>query len=129
MGVFLCPFDLDLFPRLPYNVGMKDKEIKIRADEGFVEKVDYLKRINGYQNRSETIRKTVEKEYRKEHDYIRKEYPSETCGVIHPTVEDKCPYSKDGRCMACNVMRIHCDGFWFVNCEQFLITKGKEKDK
>ena len=49
-----------------YNVGMKDKEIKIRADEGFVEKVDYLKRINGYQNRSETIRKTVEKEYRKE---------------------------------------------------------------
>ena len=45
---------------------MKDKEIKIRADGGFVEKVDYLKRINGYQNRSETIRKTVEKEYRKE---------------------------------------------------------------
>lgn len=66
MGVFLCPSDIDLFPRLPYNVGMKDKEIKIRADEGFVEKVDYLKRINGFQNRSETIRKTVEKEYRKE---------------------------------------------------------------
>lgn len=66
MRVFFCPFNLDLFPRLPYNVGMKDKEVKIRADEGFVEKVDYLKRINGYQNRSETIRKTVEKEYRKE---------------------------------------------------------------
>lgn len=45
---------------------MKEERIEIRADEGFVEKVDYLKRINGFQNRSETIRKTVEKEYRKE---------------------------------------------------------------
>ena len=55
-----------MWEQISYNVGMKDKEIKIRADEEFVEKVDYLKRINGYQNRSETIRKTVEKEYRKE---------------------------------------------------------------
>lgn len=45
---------------------MKDKEIKIRADEEFVQKVDYLQRINGHKNRSETIRKTVEKEWRKE---------------------------------------------------------------
>ena len=66
MGVFLCPFDLDLWQQISYNVGMKDKEIKIRADEEFVEKVDYLQRINGHKNRSETIRKTVEKEYRKE---------------------------------------------------------------
>lgn len=48
---------------MPYNVGMKDKEIKIRADEEFIEKVDYLQRINGHKNRSETIRRTVEKEY------------------------------------------------------------------
>ena len=47
---------------------MKEERLEIRADEGFVEKVDYLKRINGYQNRSETIRKTIEKEYRKEKD-------------------------------------------------------------
>ena len=66
MRVFLCHSALYLWEQISYNVGMKDKEIKIRADEGFVEKVDYLKRINGYQNRSETIRKTVEKEYRKE---------------------------------------------------------------
>jgi len=47
-------------------VGMKDKEIKIRADEEFVQKVDYLQRINGYKTKSETVRKTIEKEYRKE---------------------------------------------------------------
>lgn len=66
MRVFLCPSDLDLSVQISYNVRMKEERIEIRADEGFVEKVDYLKRINGYQNRSETIRKTVEKEYRKE---------------------------------------------------------------
>lgn len=63
MGVFLCPFSLDLFPRLPYNVGMKDKEIKIKVDDRFIEKVDYLQRINDYKNRSDTVRKVVEKEY------------------------------------------------------------------
>lgn len=45
---------------------MKDKEIKIRANEEFIEKVDYLQKINGYKNRSDTVRKVVEKEYRKE---------------------------------------------------------------
>ena len=71
MRVFLCPLNLDLFPRLPYNVGMKDKELKIKVDDQFIEKVDYLKRINDYKNRSDTIRKTVEKEYRKEKEYAK----------------------------------------------------------
>ena len=66
MGVFLCPLNLDLFPRLPYNVGMKDKGLKIKVDDQFIEKVDYLQRINDYKNRSDTVRKVVEKEYRKE---------------------------------------------------------------
>ena len=66
MGVFLCPNDLDLYKRLPYTVYMKDKTLIVKVDDQFIEKVDYLKQINGYQNRSETIRKTVEKEYRKE---------------------------------------------------------------
>jgi len=65
MGVFLCPFNLDLFPRLPYNVAMNDKELKIKVDDQFIEKVDYLKRINDYKNRSDTVRKVVEKEYAK----------------------------------------------------------------
>ena len=63
---FLCPFNLDLFPRLPYNVGMKDKELKIKVDDQFIEKVDYLQKINDFKNRSDTVRKVVEKEYRKE---------------------------------------------------------------
>ena len=66
MRVFLCPFNLDLFPRLPYNVGMKDKELKIKVDDQFIEKVDYLQRINDFKNRSDAIRKIVEKEYVKE---------------------------------------------------------------
>ena len=66
MRVFLCPSDLDLFPRLPYNVGMKDKELKIKVDDDFIEKVDYLQKINDFKNRSDTVRKVVEKEYRKE---------------------------------------------------------------
>lgn len=68
MRVFLCPFSLVLFPRLPYNVGMKDKELKIKVDDEFLEKVDYIERINGYKNKSDTVRKTIEKEYRKETD-------------------------------------------------------------
>ena len=45
---------------------MKDKEIRIRANNAFLDKVDYLQRINDYKNRSDTVRKVVEKEYRKE---------------------------------------------------------------
>ena len=41
---------------------MKDKELRIRMDSDFAEKVDYLRQINGYKNKSDTIRKTVEKE-------------------------------------------------------------------
>ncbi len=56
-----------------YNVGMKsnkNKEIRLRVDEDFIEKVDYLQRINDYKNKSETVRKTIEKEYRKEKEDV-----------------------------------------------------------
>lgn len=68
MGVFLCSFDIALSVQMLYNVRMKEERIEIRADGGFVDKVDYLKCINGYRNRSETIRRTIEKEYRKERE-------------------------------------------------------------
>jgi len=45
---------------------MKDKILHIRTDHDFLEKLEYLKRINGYKNLSDTIRKVIEKEYRKE---------------------------------------------------------------
>ena len=45
---------------------MKDKELKIKVDENFIKKVDYLQKINDFKNRSDTVRKVVEKEYRKE---------------------------------------------------------------
>ena len=45
---------------------MKDKNMIIKVDDKFLEKVDYIERINGYKNKSDTVRKTIEKEYRKE---------------------------------------------------------------
>ena len=45
---------------------MKDKQMIVLVDEEFLGKVDYIQRINDYKSKSETIRKTVEKEYRRE---------------------------------------------------------------
>ena len=46
----------------------KEKLIQMRVDEEFQSKLEYLKRINGFRTISETIRKIIEKEYRKEHE-------------------------------------------------------------
>lgn len=48
---------------------MKDKQMIVLVDDEFLEKVEYIERINGYKNKSDTVRKTIEKEYRKEHFY------------------------------------------------------------
>ena len=45
---------------------MKNKLLQIRIDEAFQTKLEYLKKINGYRSISETIRKIIEKEFRKE---------------------------------------------------------------
>lgn len=45
---------------------MRDKTLQIRADDDFLAKVDYLRRVNGWKSTSETVRKIIEKEYRKE---------------------------------------------------------------
>ena len=45
---------------------MKDKLLQIRVDEDFLSKLKYLQRINGFKTIAETVRKIVEKEYRKE---------------------------------------------------------------
>ena len=61
---------LELYAQILYNVRMKDRRIYIRVSEEFLKKLEYLKQINGFKTLSETIRKIVEKEYRKE-DYGR----------------------------------------------------------
>lgn len=45
---------------------MKDRVLRIRIDSDFMEKLEFLQRINGFKTISETIRKIIEKEYRKE---------------------------------------------------------------
>ena len=45
---------------------MKDKMLRIRVDESFLEKLEYLKRIHGFKTVAETVRRIVEKEWRKE---------------------------------------------------------------
>lgn len=51
---------------MPYNVYMKEKQIHIRTDEEFMEKLEYLTMVNNYHSASEAVRKVIEKEYRKE---------------------------------------------------------------
>lgn len=45
---------------------MKDKLLQIRVDAEFLDKLEYLRKINGFKTVAETIRKIVEKEFRKE---------------------------------------------------------------
>ena len=45
---------------------MKDKLLQIRVDGEFLSKLEYLQRINGFKTIAETVRKIVEKEFRKE---------------------------------------------------------------
>ena len=45
---------------------MKDKLLQIRVDEDFLQKLEYLRNINGFRTIAETVRKIVEKEFRKE---------------------------------------------------------------
>ena len=45
---------------------MKEKQVHLRVDEVFLAKLKYLKDINGFKSVAETIRKIIEKEYRKE---------------------------------------------------------------
>ena len=45
---------------------MKEKQLHLRVDEVFLAKLEYLKDINGFKSIAETIRKIIEKEYKKE---------------------------------------------------------------
>ncbi len=45
---------------------MKDRLLQIRVDEDFLLKLKYLQRIYGFKTIAETVRKIVEKEFRKE---------------------------------------------------------------
>ena len=47
---------------------MKTKLLQVRVDEDFLSKLEYLRKINGFKTVAETVRKIVEKEFRKEHE-------------------------------------------------------------
>lgn len=44
----------------------KELMLRVRIDEEFKKKLEYLKEINNYKSEGETVRKIIEKEYRKE---------------------------------------------------------------
>ena len=48
---------------------MKDKTLQIRVDEEFLSKLKYLQKINGFKTIAGTVRKVLEKEYRKEAEH------------------------------------------------------------
>lgn len=54
-----------MYGHILYTVHM-DKRIELRVDDDFLEKVEYIQYINDYKNKSDAIRRTMEKEYRKE---------------------------------------------------------------
>ena len=45
---------------------MKDKMLRVRVDSEFLSKLEYLRKINGFRTVAETVRRLLEKEYRKE---------------------------------------------------------------
>lgn len=45
---------------------MKDKMLRIRVDSDFLSKLEYLRKINGFKTIAESVRRIVEKEWRKE---------------------------------------------------------------
>lgn len=45
---------------------MKNKTLQIRVDEEFLSKLKYLQKINGWKTIAESVRRIVEKEWRKE---------------------------------------------------------------
>ena len=49
---------------------MKNKLIQIRVDAEFLSKLEYLRHINGFKSIAETVRKVIEKEWRKEKGYV-----------------------------------------------------------
>lgn len=48
---------------------MKDKMLRIRVDSDFLSKLEYLRKINGFKTIAETVRRLLEKEYRKETEH------------------------------------------------------------
>ena len=76
----------------------KDKLLQIRVDENFLSKLEYLQKINGYKTVAETVRKIVEKEYRKENDNGKKkeELLDYLDSELHPIVSPDhwCIYSE-----------------------------------
>lgn len=49
---------------------MKDRKLQIRVDEDFLQKLEYLRKINGFRTVAETVRRIVEKEFRKENQDV-----------------------------------------------------------
>lgn len=47
---------------------VKDKVLRVRVESEFLSKLEYLKQINGFRTVAETVRRIVEKEFRKERE-------------------------------------------------------------
>lgn len=100
---------------------MKDKTLIVKVDDQFIEKVDYLKRINDFKNRSDTVRKVVEKEYRKEQlsvDDLKLPTWDAEWSRTYPPLTKECP--------TCEYL--HTDKCKIVSNEEGVWVCGKEKN-
>lgn len=74
---------------------MKDKLLQIRVDAEFHSKLEYLQSIHGYRSIAETIRKIIEKEYRKESVIVeatRVDAINETCTKLDCLLTNSCDF-------------------------------------
>lgn len=45
------------------------------------------------------------------------------------TLIEKCPYSINGKCKACHVLSITCEGDKYIHCAQYQIEKGMDNNR
>lgn len=65
--------------------------------------------------------------YRRYAQMLYKEWREEQ---MFGDIDRKCPFSKCGRCTACKVLSINCDGQKYISCEQFrIVTSVKEQEQ
>ena len=43
-------------------------------------------------------------------------------------IDKRCPYRIDGKCTACRILKINCEGKTYWCCEQYLAVSGKKKE-
>lgn len=104
---------------------MKDKLLQIRVDEDFFSKLEYLQQINGYKSIAETVRKIVEKEFRKEIGMTGLEKVIDGLEVLRSYIDSEVhPVVSPARW---NIYSELCDMIDEINANAIAMTKSENR--